>query len=64
MRRTLALAVLAAAVATPVAPASAYCMNVPVDGCVNPCYPAYAAYAAADRATKDRLPDHLFDCLA
>jgi hypothetical protein len=71
LRRTLALAVSALAVAAFVAPvqsASAVCMmdlsSVGGPRCFNPCNAVLGTYATADRAAHDRLPEHSMNCLA
>jgi hypothetical protein len=77
MRSTLALAGLAAAAATfvaPVAPASAYCGPTIIvlndgGGCSNPCYTTGYAYETARTATSagsKLLPSYwdIFACLA
>lgn len=71
MRRTLALAAAGlglAATLLPVQSASAVCLAdlswVGGPSCVNPCGSVLQAYDRADAAVKDRLPDHLMDCLA
>lgn len=64
MRKTLALAVLAAAAATliPASSASAQCITTPVGGCINPCLTVAGAYRTADNTTGGVLPNIPFAC--
>lgn len=60
MRKSLALAALAAAAASliPASSASAYCVTIePLPGCYNPCTIADNAYRTADRTAGDKLPN-------
>lgn len=62
MRKTLALAALAAAAAglVPAVSASASCVTVePLPGCYNPCTIAANAYRTADNAAGGALPSTL-----
>ena len=64
MRKTLALAALAAAAAAiiPASSASAQCITTPVGGCINPCTTAGGAYRAVDATAGDALPNIPFNC--
>ncbi|HEX8003521.1 MAG TPA: hypothetical protein VF519_12575 [Mycobacteriales bacterium] len=66
MRKTLALAALAAAAAglVPATSASASCVTVyPLPGCYNACTAVAGAYRAADAAAGDALPDLTWNCV-
>jgi ferredoxin-like protein FixX len=63
MRAALAVAAFGVAAALlPVAPASAYCLEVEGYGCLNAC-PA-GTYNALDARLDDALPDRTWHCLA
>lgn len=64
MRKSIALAVLAAAAATlvPATSASASCIDIGIDRCVNACTEAAGAYRDADRAAGGALPNLPFNC--
>lgn len=65
MRKSLALAALAAAAASliPATSASASCVIVePLPGCYNPCSIAAGAYHTADRTAGGALPNVTIIC--